>query len=158
MADGSAQLRELGMRLKAAGTEGRGLRRELQAALEEAAEPLAKKITSAEHLMPYMPDRYAAELAGDLGWQVSSNFGSDARAQMRVRAREHKRKIALLNQGTINHPVYPQGPRRRWNWRNRQTGGMKPGWFDDACRDAAPDIRDRVMRTIAGVGEKIAHG
>lgn len=158
MADGSAQLRALGARLKAAGPEGRGLYKELDKALTEAARSLAQEVTSAGHLMPYLPDRYAAVLAGDLGWRVTTVFGSDPRVQLRVSAREHKRKIGLLNQGTINHPVYPQGPRKRWNWKNRQTGGMRPGWFDDACRDAAPDARDKVMKAIAETARKIARG
>lgn len=155
--DGSAQLNALGARLKAAGTEGRGLRKELEKALTEAARPVAEKVTSASHLMPYLPDRYAEVLAADLGWHVISVFGSDPRVQLRVEPVKHRRKIRMLNNGLINHPVYPQGLRKRWHWQSRQTAGMRPGFFDDACRDAAPDVRDRVMEALAETGRKITH-
>lgn len=158
MADGSEQLRELAARLKAAGTEGRGLRRDLQAALEEAAKPLAAKIASADHLRPYLPDRYAEILAADLGARVAAVLGGDPRVQVRARARDHARKIALLNNGLINHPVYPRGPRKQWSWHNRQAGGMKPGFFDDACKDAGPEIKDKVMQALAETAKKIARG
>lgn len=158
MADGSAQLRDLAARLKAAGSEGRGLRRELQAALEEAAKPLAAKIASAEHLRPYLPDRYAEVLAADLGARVVSVLGGDPRVQVRVKARERARKVILLNDGFINHPKWPRGPRDRWNWQTRQTGGMRPGFFDDPCRDERPEIRDKVMQALAETARKITRG
>jgi len=158
VADGSAQLRDLGARLKAAGTEGRGLRKALNGALEEAAKPLAAKISSVEHLRPYLPDRYAEVLAADLTWQVTSSFGSDPRVQLRVQPRVHRRKVRMLNNGLINHPVYPRGPRKSWHWQSRQTGGMRPGFFDDACRDAGPEIRSKVMQALAETAKKIARG
>ena len=158
MADGSAQLRDLAARLKAAGTQGRGLRKELNSALEEAAKPLAAKIASAEHLRPYLPDRYAEVLAADLGARVVSVLGGDPRVQVRAQARSRKRHIVLLNNGFINHPVYPRGPRKSWHWHSRQTGGMRPGFFDDACRDAGPEIRDKVMQALAETARKVARG
>lgn len=153
--DGSAQLRELAARLKAAGTEGRGLRKDLNAALADAAKPLAEKIASVEHLRPYMPDRYAEILAADLGARVVSVLGGDPRVQVRAQARDRKRHIVLLNSGFIAHPKWPRGPRKSWNWESRQTGGMRPGFFDDACKDAGPDIRDKVMQALAETARKI---
>lgn len=158
MADGSAQLRDLAARLKAAGTEGRGLRKELNSALEEAAKPLAAKIASVEHLRPYLPDRYAEVLAADLGARVVSVLGGDPRVQVRAKAIDRKRHIVLLNSGFIAHPIWPRGPRRSWHWQSRQTGGMRPGFFDDACRDAGPEIRDKVMQALAETAKKIARG
>jgi len=157
VADGSAELRDLAARLKAAGTEGRGLRKELNNALTEAAKPLAEKIATAEHLRPYMPDRYAEILAADLGARVVSVLGGDPRVQVRAQAREKKRHVVLLNSGFIAHPVYPRGPRKKWRWQSRQTGGMRPGFFDDACKDAGPDIRDKVMQALAETARKITH-
>ncbi len=108
-----------------------------------------------EHLKPYLPDRYAAVLAADLGARVAGRFGADPRVEVRAKARDHKRKIVLLDDGFINHPVYARGRRSHWNWKNRQTGGMKPGFFADACRDARPEVRAKVMQALAGTAKQI---
>ena len=158
MADGTAELRGLAARLKAAGKEGRGLRRELNDALAEAAKPIAEKVATAGHLRPYMPDRYAEVLAADLGARVVTVLGGDPRVQVRAQARERKRHIVLLNSGFIAHPKWPRGPRKSWSWQSRQTGGMRPGFFDGACRDAVPEVRDKVMQALAETARKITHG
>jgi hypothetical protein len=156
---GRDQLRLVTARLKDAGDEGKGLKRQLQKNITEAAKPLAQKIASVEHLKPYMPDRYAVILGADLGVKVANRFsGGNPAVQVRAQAREHKRKVARLDAGTINHPVYPRGPRATWSWSNYQTGGMKPGFFSDACREAAPDIRSKVQQALTETAGKIAHG
>jgi len=156
---GRDQLRLVAARLKAAGDEGKGLKRQLQKNITEAAKELAQKIAGVEHLNPYMPDRYAAVLAADLGVKVQNRFsGGNPAVQVRAQAREHKRKIARLDAGTINHPVYPRGPRRGWSWSNYQTGGMKPGFFSDACQEASPRIRAKVQQALTETAGKISGG
>jgi hypothetical protein len=153
---GREQLRRVAARLKEAGDEGKGFRRELQKQIREAARPLAAEISNVEHLKPYMPDRYAAVLAADLTVRVANRFSSTSPGVViRAQAREHKRKVARLDAGTINHPVYPRGPRRDWSWSNYQTGGMKPGFFSDACRDATPQIRSKVLQALTETERKI---
>ena len=108
----------LGRYLKDAG-EG-GLKRNLQKNINDAAGPLARKISSVGHLKPYLPDRYAVVLAKDLSARVSQRFASgNPGVMIRAQARERKRKIARLDRGTINHPVYARGPRSTWSqpWR-----------------------------------------
>jgi hypothetical protein len=156
---GRDQLRLVAARLKEAGDEGKGLKRELQKNITEAAKELAQTISDVEHLKPYLPDRYAVVLAADLGVKVANRFsGGNPAVQVRAQAREHKRKVARLDAGTINHPVYPRGPRRNWSWSNYQTGGMKPGFFSDACKDAAPKIRTKVLQALTETAGKIAGG
>lgn len=147
----------LGRYLKEAG-EG-GLRRNLQKNITAAAGPLAKKIADVEHLKPYMPDRYAVVLGADLGARVSQRFSSgNPGVMIRAKARERKRKVARLDAGTINHPVYAQGPRRDWGWSNYQTGGMRPGFFSDPCKQATPQIRAKVLQALAETERKITEG
>jgi hypothetical protein len=155
---GRDQLRTLAQRLKDAGDEGKGLRRELMKQMDAAAQPLAVKIASVEHLKPYLPDRYAAVLAADLTVRAQKIFAGNPRVSIRAQGRAHKRKVALLDEGFINHPVFARGPRRTWDWKNRQTGGMRPGFFSEACRDAAPDIREHVLMAITETTAKVAHG
>ncbi len=66
--------------------------------------------------------------------------------------------MARLDRGSINHPVYAQGPRNTWAWSNYQTGGMKPGFFTDACQQATPQIRSKVLQAIAETERAITEG
>jgi hypothetical protein len=72
-----------------------------------------------------------------------------------MKARQGRRKIASLNAGTINHPVYAQGARSDWRWRNYQTGGMKPGFFSDPTRRAAPQVREAILTAMTTVANKV---
>jgi hypothetical protein len=158
---GGEQLRTLAERLKDAGAEGQGFRRELLKQLGDAAKPLARVIAGPERLKPYMPDRYAAVLAADLSVTTQRLFaGSSPRISIVAKGRVRKRKVARLEDGFISHPVFAQGPRRKWNWKggNLQTGGMKPGWFSDPCEKAAPDIREHVLEAMAETARKISDG
>lgn len=157
---GREQLRTLAARLKEAGTEGQGFRRELLKQLGEAAKPLAREIGDAERLKPYMPDRYAAVLAADLSVTTQRLFtGPSPRISIVAKGRVHKRKVARLEDGFIWHPVYAQGIRKKWNWAKKpQTAGMKPGWFSDPCEKAAPDIRGHVLEAMAETARKITDG
>ena len=157
---GALALALLAARLKEAGNKG--LKRELQKNIRAAAQPLAQKIASLGHLEPYFPDRYAAVLAEDLGVRVQNRFsGTSPGVMVRAQARERKRKVALFDKGLINHPVYAQGPRRRsatdpgWSWSNGQTGGMKAGFFTDACERATPEIRSKVLEAMTDTARKI---
>lgn len=156
---GEDQLRQVAARLREAGPDGQGLRRELMKQITEAAKPLVKEISSREHLKPYLPDRYAEVLAGDLTVSAQRIFAKDPRVSIRAKAaREHRRKVRWLDQGFINHPVYARGPRRTWNWANGQTGGMKPGFFTDPCEKATPQIREKVLEALTETARRITHG
>jgi len=157
---GREQLRLVAARLKDAGDEGKGLRRELLKQMDEAAQPLAREIAEAVHLEPYMPDRYAGVLAADLSVATQRIFaGSSPRVSIVAKGRVHRRKVRQLEDGVIVHPVFAQGARRKWNWKNgRQTAGMRPGFFTDPCEKAEPDIRDHVLQAMADTAGKITDG
>ena len=148
-------LRALSQRLKDAGDEGNGLRRELLKQISDAAKPLAEKIATEEHLDPYMPEQYAAILARDLNVSTQKLFARNPRISVRARGRQHRRKVEWLNQGYINHPVFARGPRKTWRWENRQTGGMKPGFFDDAVEDMLPEVRAAVVKALDNVADQV---
>ena len=153
---GREQLRTLAARLKEAGDEGKGFRRELMKQLDEAAKPLAREISSLAHLRPYLPDRYAAVLAADISVTSQKIFASNPRVSVRCRTRgERRRKVRLLDAGFINHPIFARGPRDEWDWWNRQTGGMKPGFFTVPCEKAAPQIREHVLAALTETARKI---
>jgi hypothetical protein len=155
---GREQLRTLAARLKDAGEEGKGFRRELMKQISAAAEPLAREISSLAHLKPYMPDRYAAVLAGDISVTAQKIFARDPRVSVRAKGRQHKRKVRLVDQGRLNHPVFAEGPRKTWEWVNGQTDGMKPGFFREPCEKAAPEIRQHVLAAMDETAGKITRG
>lgn len=157
MPGGGDDLRNLSARLRAAGTEGKGLRRALLKAITDAAKPVAGEIASLSNLDEHLPNRYAAVLSGDLKVTVSSSLSGDPKVSITARSQARKRKVAILEQGVITHPVFAQGPRRKWNWKNgRQTGGMKPGFFTSPAKAAAPDVRDKVMAALSDTARQIA--
>jgi hypothetical protein len=156
---GRDQLRTLAERLKEAGDEGKGFRRELMKQIDAAAQPLAREIASLAHLKPYMPDRYAAVLAEDISVRAQKIFASNPRVSVSCRTRgERRRKVRLLDAGFINHPIYARGPREEWDWWNGQTGGMKPGFFTDPCEKATPEIREHVLQALTETDRKITRG
>lgn len=153
---GALELRALSVRLKAAGTEGRGLRRKLSEGMNEAVQPLAQTIADPVHLSRYLPDRYALVLGADLTARVRNSSGSATpRVEVLAKARQHRRKVAMLDAGIINHPVYARGRRRAWRWSNAQTGGMKAGFFTDAVRDESPQIREKVLAVMTEVAREV---
>src|SRR6185437_2436475 len=98
---GAADFAALSRRLKEAGETG--LRRELYRNISKAAGPLADEISSAAHLRPYMPDRYAETLAADLRVSVSRRTGNDPGVSIRAKGRAHSRKLQQLDDGSITH-------------------------------------------------------
>lgn len=151
---GPYQLRVLSARLRAAGTEGQGLRRELFQAVTKAAKPLADEIGKVEHLVAYMPRRYAAVLAGDLSVTASKSTSRNPGISIKARGRAHRRKVVQRDEGRITHPVFARGPRRTWDWET-QIKGMKPGFFTDPVEVAAPAVRDQVLAAMDRIGKRL---
>lgn len=151
---GDQQLRDLSLRLRDMGSEGKGLRRELYRAINDAAQPVADQVVNPEWLHPYMPNRYADELAPDLRVTTLKRGGQRASVAIRLRGRTRDRQVTRLNIGILRHPVFARGPRRDWHWTS-QMKGMKSGFFSDAVREHIPDIRDKVQQACHDVAQKI---
>lgn len=148
---GQYQLNLLSARLREAGDEGKGLRRELFKAINDAAKPLAQEISNVTHLDPYMPDRYAAVLASDLTVTSQKLFGKTPTVRIRARNRAHRRRIRQLDRsGVIYHPLF--GNRSKWFI---QRAGTYPGFFTDPAQKAQPAIRDKVLEAMHVTGQKI---
>jgi hypothetical protein len=153
---GPVQLRDLSLRLREMGKEGKGLQRELYRAINKSVKPFSVEISSAEYLKPYMPDRFAEVLGGDLRVTAMKRGGQRASVSIRVKGRQHKRQVQMLNAGLLRHPVFAERgtPRSTWNWVT-QTKAMRSGFFSDAAHRAAPGIRAEVQKAIDDVGKKI---
>ena len=151
---GAQQLRDLSLRLREMGAEGKGLRRELYRAINDAGKPVADELVNPAWLESFMPNRYAKELAPDLRVTVLKRGGQRASVALRLRGRTRDRQVTRLNAGLLRHPVFAEGPRHDWHWVT-QTGGMHPGFFTDAVRAHIPEIRDEVDQAMHDVARKI---
>jgi hypothetical protein len=132
------------------------LRRELFKAISDAAQPLAQKVSNAAHLYPYMPDRYADVLAGDLAVTVSKRTGgSEVGVFLRAKGRHRDRQVRVLNEGFLRHPVFADAgsPRRSWRWKT-QTGGMRAGFFTDPTEAAGPAVRRQILQAMHRIAER----
>jgi len=155
LVQGAQAFQILAAHLKEAG-EG-GLRRELQKAIRDAAQPAADLVKNVSHLREYMPDRYAGVLATDL--QVTSHARAGgispgitvlARAPTAATGGRGGRKIRQREAGVITHPLF--GNRKRWY---AQTAGMSAGFFGDPLERAAPQVRDAVLEAMRHTSEQI---
>ena len=136
-----------------------GIPVEWDKALDDAAADVEDQIRDIGHLRDYMPDRYADVFAEDLRLIVSKRTtGTEPGVRLQgsapTRVGSRGRKIRERNMGLLTHPVFPQGPRRTWTWRT-QTGGMRPGFFDDPVDRAGPVLRDQIGQAVRRVRDKI---
>jgi hypothetical protein len=152
---GQFELRALSARLREAGTEGKGLKRELMKAISASAKPLAAEVKDPARLHSYLPDRYADVLAADLAVGTQKRFGANPVVAVRLRGRSHARKVIQLNAGILTHPVFGHGPRRTWAW-SVQGSHVKAGFWSDAAKKATPLIRRDVLAAMHETTQKIA--
>jgi hypothetical protein len=146
VADAATEFEALARALKDAGEKD--LARELRKGINDAAKPLAQQVQNVEHLKPYMPNRYAEVLAGDLAVTISQRTGTIPGVTLRARGRRRYRHVARLNQGILTHPVF--GDRRVWRSQD-----IRPRFFDDPVAASGPQVRDQIAAAVRRVISKI---
>lgn len=147
LAAGAEEFAALARRLKAAGEVE--LRRELYKAISDAVQPVAREVSAYSYLAPYVPDPYAAVLSKDMRVTVSRLTGAEPAIRLVAQGRRKKRKLRRLNEGFLTHPLF--GSREHWF---TQSGGMRPGFFTDAAKLAAPGIRREILAAMHRVAAK----
>ena len=143
----AADLEFVARNLKQAGETD--LRKELQAAVTRAAQPVPEAIRGG--LIPRLPNPYARVFGADLRVTVSKRYGArDPGVTVRATTRSGKRrKLRRLDDGALEHPLY--GNRRFWF---RQAVG--PGWFTTPAREAAGRAREEILAALDRVSVKAA--
>jgi hypothetical protein len=137
-------LARLSRALRAAGSEGKGLRRELYSGLNRATKPVRGEMKAA--ISDALPS--SGGLAADV--QRSTRFttttSTGARLGVRIRARG-KRSIRRMNStGSFRHPVF--GNRNVWV---TQSAGVTKGFLDEPFNKSRPRVQREVIETIARV-------
>ena len=139
---GADQLGDLAKALRAAGTEGKGLRKELYAGMNRATKPL--RATAQERAATDLPQE------GGLAALVSKRKGST-----RIRTGKNPSVTitfggtgASTDRGFVRHRVFGRGP-----WVVQRVDGA--GWFTGTMRAGAPTVRKELIQAIDNVADQI---
>jgi len=149
---GTDDLAKLGRAFKAAGTGGKGLRRELSSGLNRATKQTRRDLKAA--IPGALPRRggLAAEVARTATVTTATST-SGAKVGVRIRAKRRGSKgpsLRRMNAGVVRHPVY--GNPKAWV---TQTAGVKRGFLTLAFARSKPTVKREVVDVIQSVRSKI---
>lgn len=149
---GARQLERLGLELKAAGVEGKGLRRNLLASLRVAAQPLAQ--AAKDSALEKLPK------SGGLNEYIA-NSNIVARTRLtgpRVGVRIVAKKsggskghdLEAMDAGKFRHPVYG---RKGTKWQEQS---VEPGWFSEPMKKSAPEMEAAALLALEVTARELA--
>lgn len=137
--------------LKAAGGEGKGLRKELNAGLNRATKPVRADLNAS--VGPSFPrgGGLAALMERRARFGVSTRATARTTAVRLVARGKGRRTLAQASRfGSISHPVF--GNRKVWI---KQTAGVESGKPQEAFEKDKPVVKREVLQAIADVRNKI---
>lgn len=139
-------LRDLGLRFKEAGDEGKGLKRELLRTIREAGKPAIADVRASA--LGQLPRRGGlAQRVADSKFATQTRLGAKT-AGVRIVGKS-KFKIQFMDKGTVRHPVF--GNRRAWVLQS-----VRPNWFDKTIENAADHgMRDAIVAAIEDVSRRV---
>lgn len=151
MEGAAREFADLAKNLRDVGEEG--LRRELFAAIDEAAAPVADLIGNTANLEEHLPSGYVGAFSASLKVTTHKTAsGHDPGVTVLVRAPtvgRGGRKVRQRNAGVITHPLF--GNREIWK---TQTAGMRAGFVDDPARALGPDVQQKVLEAVHRITEQ----
>lgn len=148
---GLDDLANLARALKAAGDEGKGLRKELYSGLNRATKPIRTDMNAA--VPPTFPEGGGlAALMAKRARFSNSIRTSPGGVGVRLAARGKGRRTlqTAIQDGTIRHPVF--GNRKVWV---TQSAGVEGGRPEEAFDKGEPIAKREVLRAISDVRNKI---
>lgn len=135
--------------LNAQGSAGRGLKRELMAAVKAAAKPMEDEVR--DHVAQYLPSGYAPIIARDLVVRPSqSTRGNSIGLKLKGHAKgvTRRRHVRVIDKGTLRHPVW--GNREAWVDQR-----VRPGFWSTPLTNAREKPAKEIRRAIQAVARKI---
>lgn len=141
---GADQLAAVTKRLKAAGEQGKGLRKELLKRIRLAAKPLVQDVRNSA--MDTLPAK------GGLNRRIRTGIGVRTRAAgksvgVRIVAK-NRYAIKQMDKGRLRHPVF--GNREVWVQQS-----VPPGWFTKPVEAGADDARKGAVEAINYIARKV---
>lgn len=141
---GAEQLGDLAKQLRAAGDEGKGLKRELYRGLNRATKPL--KAEAQKEAGSRLPQSGGlAALVAKSKFSTRTRTGRDPAVTITA-----KGTGATTDKGFVRHRVFGRGP-----WVRQS---VEPGWFTDTMRAGAPAVRKELNEAIETVADQIRKG
>ena len=137
---GGEQLERLSQALKRAGSLD--LQRELSKAITAEMKPLREQVKN--NAVATLPRR------GGLNKRVANSQLRTVklRGGVRLQARSSY-SLKLLDRGIVAHPVF--GNRSRW-----VTEKVRPGWWSNPTKAAAPDVQKKLQAAMDQVAAKLS--
>jgi hypothetical protein len=142
---GAIQLAALSMRLRAGGESGKGLRRELFAAIQRGTKVVKADVQ--DSWSQNAPHRGGLSQR-PLRLSTRTRAGGKNVGVRIVSASRDGYSLGSIDQGRVKHPVF--GNRKAWAVTN-----IQPGIITDPQEKAAPAVRAEIVRAIEGIARKV---
>jgi hypothetical protein len=146
---GLDQLAHLSHAMRAAGEQGKGLKRELGKELNRETKQTRKDMRAA--IVPGLPQRggLAADVLRSTRFTTSVSTGENVGVRIRATS---KRSIRRMNAtGAFRHPVFG----RRDTWVTQIAGKPDKGFLDKPFIAAKPDLQRAVLVAIARIRDDL---
>ena len=146
---GLEDLARLQRALRAAGVEGKGMRRELHAGLNRATKPIRADLT--QQIEPSLPRSggLASEVKKGTRFATSTKAGRDVAVHIVARGKRRRTLQRASSQGRIWHPVFGRLP------GVLQTAGVRSGLLATTFERDKPEVKSEVLSAIARVRSQI---
>jgi hypothetical protein len=144
---GTNDLARLSTALRAAGEQGKGLKRELSSSLNRETKQTRKDMRAA--ILPGLPQSggLAADVQRSTRFSTKVSTGRNVGVTIKARGR---RSIRRMNtSGSVRHRVFGRGP-----WVT-QTAGIEKGFLDKPFEESRPALQRAIVQAIARIRAKI---
>jgi len=152
---GADDLRALSKRIRTV-TNPKQVRKDLTKGLREGAKPAAARVKAAALALPDTPGNKSTGLRRKMARATSVQVrtgGNQAGVAVRLSRARMGDQAALpkvTNKGSWRHPVF--GDRNTW-----VVQASRRGWFDEANRQSAKDVRASVKKVIDDIEKRLSH-
>ena len=139
----------LSAKFRAAGNEGKGLRKALYKEILRETKPL--KQDAKRNAKAILPKRggLARRVAASSFSTKTRIIGAGAGVSIIAKGKGQARGVKQIDAGRVRHPIW--GRKNRW-----VTQSVTPGWFTKAMEKGAGKIRDGVQRAVNDVLRKLS--
>jgi hypothetical protein len=142
---GAEQLAAVSRRLRAAGSQGKGLRKELLAAIQRSTKQTKEDVK--ENWRQKAPHRGGLS-SRPLRLATRTRSGGQRVGVRIVSASGDGYNLGSFDRGVVRHPVY--GNKGVW-----AVTKIQPGIITEPQEASAPDVREQIVRAIDAINRKV---
>lgn len=142
---GAEQLAAVSRRLRAAGTQGKGLRKELLAAIQRSTKQTKQDV--ADNWRQNAPHRGGLS-ERPLRLVTRTRAGGQQVGVRIVSSSRDGYNLGSFDRGVVRHPVW--GNKKAW-----AVTKIRPGLITEPQEASAPDVREQIVRAIDAINRQI---